>query len=88
MKQITLRSIPDEVKKTVQKEAEKKEAEKEKQAKIKEQNCALAHSQLDTLKNATRIATYDAQGNHSYMDDDARNQQVSQAEADVSQYCN
>ena len=32
--------------------------------------------------------TYDAQGNPSYMDDAARNQQISQAEADVSRYCN
>lgn len=71
-----------------QKEAEQKEAEKEKQAKIKEQNCAQARSQLDTLKNAPRIATYDAQGNPSYMDDAARNQQIGQAEADVNRYCN
>jgi hypothetical protein len=71
-----------------QKEAEKKAAEKEKQAKIKEQNCAQARSQLDTLKNAPRIATYDAQGNPSYMDDTTRNQQISQAESAVSQFCN
>jgi len=40
------------------------------------------------LKNAPRIATYDAQGNPSYMDDAARNQQIGQAEAAASRYCN
>lgn len=68
--------------------AEKKQAQKEKQAKIKRQNCMQARSRLNTLRNAPRIASYDAQGNPTIMSDAARSQETQRAEAAVNQYCN
>lgn len=70
-----------------QEEADKKAAEKEKEAEAKQRNCAAAQNQLSTLRNAPRIATYDAQGNRSIMDDATREEQIRQAEASVSQFC-
>ncbi len=69
-------------------EADKKAAEKEREEETKRSNCQAAQNQLNTLRNAPRVATYDAEGNPSIMDDTTRQQQTEQAEAAVSRYCN
>lgn len=70
-----------------QEAAEKKAAQKEQEAEAKQRNCAAAQNQLATLRNAPRIATYDAEGNRTIMDDATREDQIRQAEASVSQFC-
>lgn len=74
--------------KKAREETEKKAAQKEQEEKQKRSNCEAARNQLNTLRSAPRIATYDEQGNRSIMDDEARQQQAEQAEAAVSKYCN
>jgi prophage DNA circulation protein len=69
-------------------EADKKAAQKEQETEAKRKNCEAAQNQLNTLRNAPRIATYDAEGNRSIMDDTTRAQNTKAAEDAVSEYCN
>ncbi len=69
-------------------EADKKAAQKRQEEETKQRNCQQARNQLDTLRNAPRIATYDDQGNRTIMDDSARERSIGDAQAAVSQYCN
>ncbi len=69
-------------------EADKKAAQKRQDDETKQRNCQQARNQLDTLRNAPRIATYDDQGNRTIMDDSTREKSIGDAQAAVSQYCN
>ncbi len=69
-------------------EAEKKAAQKQQEEEAKQRNCQQARAQLDTLRNAPRLATYDQEGNPTIMDDSARQKGIDDAQAAVSQYCN
>lgn len=64
--------------------------EKKKQAdeQLKQKNCEIARTNLRVLQDSPRIATYDASGNRSYLDDTARNQKIEDARNTVNQYCN
>ena len=70
------------------KQAEQKDAEKEKRAAARKHNCENARSALNSLQNAPRIATYDASGNRTIMDDATRQKRIEQARKAVDQYCN
>ncbi len=69
-------------------EAAQKAAQEQEQAQLKKKNCDTSRSQLANLQNAPRIASYDANGQVSVMDDNARQQAISDAQAAISTYCN
>lgn len=69
-------------------EAAKKAAQKEEEAKIKQKNCEQSRSQLLSLQNSPRIATYNESGERVIMDDGARQQSIKDAQDAVSKYCN
>ncbi len=69
-------------------EAAQKSAKEQEQAQAKQKNCEQARAQVSNLQNAPRIATYDANGERTIMDDNARQQAISDAQASVSAYCN
>ncbi len=73
--------------KKAREEAEQKAAKKQDEEAQKQKACAQAREQLATLQNAPRIVTYDEKGERVYLDDAARQQRVSDAEAAVSKYC-
>ena len=65
-------------------EQEKKQREAER---LKQQNCTKVRIQLKVLQDSPRIATYDANGNRSYIDQATRDQRIAQARQEVSKYC-
>jgi len=69
-------------------EAAQKEAKAQEQARIKQSNCAQARTQLSTMQDSPRIATYDANGERSIMDDATRQQRIQDAQKAISDYCN
>ena len=79
-----------DLKKTLkaQKEAEQKAAQKEKEAKSKQKNCEDARNNLRTLENASRISTYDSNGNQVIMDDATRQKSIEDARAAIQNSCN
>jgi uncharacterized membrane protein len=85
----TLAEREAEMKKAQQAKAQTAEkAAKEKEiADAQRQNCESARNNLNTLENAPRLVTYDAQGERSYLDDDARQQRIDDARAMISKYC-
>ncbi len=68
-------------------EADKKAAQKQREEETKRRNCQQAQEQLNTLRNAPRISTYDEQGNRAIMDDATRQRSIEDAQAAVSQNC-
>ncbi len=69
-------------------EASQKTAKEQEQAQAKQRNCEQARAQVANLQNAPRIATYDANGERTVMDDNARQQAISEAQSAASTYCN
>jgi len=69
-------------------EAAQKAAKEQEEANIKQKNCENSRLQLQTLQNTGRIATYDASGERSVMDDDTRQRKTDEAQAGVNKYCN
>ena len=49
----------------------------------KKQQCDDLHSRMLTLQNSGRATTVDAQGNVTYLDDDARNKQIQGIQSDM-----
>jgi hypothetical protein len=68
-------------------EASQKAAQKEQEAQLKQKNCEQSRNQLATLQNSPRIATYDASGERSFMDDTQRQRAIDDAQAAIKQYC-
>lgn len=69
-------------------EAAQKTAKEQEQAQAKQKNCEQARTQLANLQNAPRISTYDASGERTIMDDNARQQAINEAQSAISAYCN
>lgn len=69
-------------------EAAQKAAKEQEEAQIKKKNCEQSRSQLLTLQNSPRIATYDENGERVFMDDSARQKGIEEAQAAVGKYCN
>jgi hypothetical protein len=74
--------------KQAREEAAKKAADEKALADAKQNNCEAARTQLSSLQNAPRIATYDDKGERSFMDDDARQRKIQEAQDAVSKSCN
>jgi hypothetical protein len=69
-------------------EAAQKAAKEQEAAQTKQRNCDQARAQLATLQNSPRITTYDANGERTIMDDNARQQAISDTQTLVGKYCN
>jgi len=69
-------------------EASKKTAQQEADAKAKQTNCEAARQNVRSLEAGGRIVTYDANGERTYMEDDARTQRLEEAREAASKYCN
>jgi hypothetical protein len=69
-------------------EAAQKKAQQDAQAENKKRNCEAARENLRTLDAGGRIANYDANGERSYLDDDARAQRREEANKAISANCN
>ncbi|MDH2917258.1 MAG: DUF4124 domain-containing protein [Gallionella sp.] len=69
-------------------EAGEKKAKQEAQAEEKKRNCTAAQQNLRSLEEGTRIVTYDANGERTYLDDAAREQRLDDARKAVSSHCN
>ncbi|MFA6120798.1 MAG: DUF4124 domain-containing protein [Sideroxydans sp.] len=69
-------------------EAGEKKAQQEAQAEEKKRNCDAAQQNLRVLEEGTRIVTYDANGEKTYLDDAAREQRLNDARKAVSNHCN
>jgi hypothetical protein len=69
-------------------EANEKKERQEAQAEEKKRNCAAAQQNLRVLEEGTRIVTYDANGERTYLDDTAREQRLNDARKAASNHCN
>ncbi len=69
-------------------EAAQKKAQQDAEAENKKRNCAAARENLRVLESGTRIVTYDANSERSFMDDDARAQRMVEARKEVNASCN
>jgi len=69
-------------------EANEKKTAQEAQAEEKKRNCTAAQQNLRMLEEGTRIVTYDANGEKTYLDDAAREQRLNDARKAVSNNCN
>ena len=54
----------------------------------KNRNCEAARQSARTLEEGARIVTYDANGERTFMDDDARAQKLEEARKAISDNCN
>jgi hypothetical protein len=68
--------------------AAQKKAQEETNAKAKQANCEAARQNARSLESGGRIVTYDANGERTYMEDDARTQRLEEAREAASKYCN
>ncbi len=73
----------DEAKKHAEKEAADKLAEQ----KMKEDNCKLARSNLQTYQRGGRIIRNDEKGEKVYLDDKEIQQKLNEAQQEVSRWC-
>lgn len=68
-------------------DASQKKAQQEAAAAAKKSNCEAARQNVQALEEGTRIITYDANGERSYLDDNARAQRLEEARKAVSANC-
>ena len=69
-------------------DASQKKAQQDAQAAAKKSNCEAARENVRSLEEGGRIVTYDANGEKSFLDDNARAQRLEEARKSVSQNCN
>jgi len=55
---------------------------------LKKQNCSSAQQNLRHMEEGTRVVTYDANGERSYLDDAAREQRMNEIRKSISENCN
>ncbi|HEV2111828.1 MAG TPA: DUF4124 domain-containing protein [Gammaproteobacteria bacterium] len=82
----TLAKQIDEKNKQAQDAQQKAQADAQKQAQQKQQ-CDSLRSRLQILLQSARLATVDAQGNKTYVSDDARAKQEQQLQDQISKDC-
>lgn len=68
-------------------EAAQKAAQEQEEAKNRKKYCDDARSHLAGLENSPRLVVYDAQGERTYLDDDARQQRIEEARKAISSNC-
>lgn len=78
-----------ELKKAQQAKKEAAEQAAKEQAKQEERksNCAAAQQNMRTLQQGTRMVEVGADGERSYLDDQQRQQRISRAQQDISNFC-
>jgi hypothetical protein len=69
-------------------EVSQKQAQKDAEAEAKKSACVAARENARTLEDSPRIATYDANGERSFMDDSTRAQRLEDARKAISSNCN
>jgi hypothetical protein len=69
-------------------EAEQKASQEKEAASERQKNCENARSNLTILENSPAIATYNDNGERTFMDDVSRKQRTDEARKAVSSYCN
>ena len=67
--------------------AEQEAAQKQQEADARKKDCESVRNNLQVLENTPRIATYDANGNRTLMDDAARQQQIEETRKKISELC-
>ena len=68
-------------------DASQKKAQQEAASENKKRNCEAARENARTLEDGSRIVTYDANGERTYLDDNARAQRLEEARKAVSANC-
>ena len=74
--------------KQAKEEAAQKKAKQDAIAETKKLNCAAARDNLRVLESGSRVVTYDANGERSFLDDDTRAQSLEQAREAIRSNCN
>jgi len=69
-------------------ESVQKKSQENAQAEAKKQNCEAARQNARAIEEGGRLVTYDANGERSYLDDDARAQRLEEARKAISANCN
>jgi len=69
-------------------ETAQKKSQQDEQAMVKQQNCENARQNVRTLEEGGRVVTYDANGEKSYMDDEARAKRLEEARKAIASNCN
>lgn len=70
------------------KEEDEQKAAKEKEVEmVKQKNCEGARSNLAVYENSPLIATYDAKGERTFLDEAAHKKETDEARKAVSKYC-
>ena len=69
-------------------EAAQKKAQETAAAETKTRNCEAARQNARALEEGTRIVTYDANGEKTFMEDDTRAQRLDEARQAISANCN
>lgn len=69
-------------------DAEQKKEKQKAEAETKKQNCSIARENARTLEESSRIVTYDANGERTFLDDSAREQRLAEARKAISENCN
>jgi hypothetical protein len=69
-------------------EASQKKEQQDAVAENKNRNCAAARENARTLEESPRIVTYDANGERTYMDDEARAKKLEESRQTISNNCN
>lgn len=71
------------------KQEEEQQAQQQRQdAEARRKNCENARNALRSLQDAPRVATYDEQGNMTFMDDATRQRNLDEAQRAAQEYCN
>lgn len=69
-------------------EAAQKKSQQDAEAETKKNNCASARENARSLEAGTRIMSYDANGERTYLEDDVRAQRLEEARKAISSNCN
>lgn len=69
-------------------DAAQKKAKQETTAATKQNNCDIARQNVRALEDGARIADYDANGERTFLSDDARAQRLEEARKSVRENCN
>ncbi len=69
-------------------DASKKKAQQDAEAETRSRNCEAARQNARALEEGMRIVTYDANGERTYLDDNARAQRLEEARKAISANCN
>ena len=74
--------------KQAKEDAAKKKTEQDTMAEAKNHNCDAARTNAKTIESGTRIVTYDAKGDRTYMDDNTRAKKLEEARETIANDCN